>query len=134
MAHTQVIPTACHSEGLADILERVLDKGVVIAGDIKIKLCDIELLTIQIRLLIASVDKAREMGMTWWWQSPPASLEQGAGSREQDKAALRGGSPLPAPSSQLPPRPHLPQVPSEDYVQLRQQAEHVERILKQQPT
>ncbi len=67
---TQVIPTACHSEGLADILERVLDKGVVIAGDIKIKLCDIELLTIQIRLLIASVDKAREMGMTWWWQSP----------------------------------------------------------------
>ena len=70
MAHTQVLPTACHSEGLADILERVLDKGVVIAGDIKIKLCDIELLSIQIRLLIASVDKAREMGLTWWWQSP----------------------------------------------------------------
>ncbi len=70
MAHAQLIPTACHSEGLADILERVLDKGVVIAGDIKIKLCDIELLTIQIRLLIASVDKAREMGLTWWWQPP----------------------------------------------------------------
>ena len=70
MAHTQMLPTACHSEGLADILERVLDKGVVIAGDIRIKLCDIELLSIQIRLLIASVDKAREMGLTWWWQQP----------------------------------------------------------------
>jgi hypothetical protein len=74
MARTQVVPTACHSEGLADILERVLDKGVVIAGDIKIKLCDIELLTIQIRLLIASVDKAREMGLSWWWQSPQQQL------------------------------------------------------------
>jgi hypothetical protein len=51
---------------LADILERVLDKGVVIAGDIKIKLVDIELLTIQIRLLICSVDKAKELGMDWW--------------------------------------------------------------------
>jgi hypothetical protein len=78
MAHTQVIPTACRSEGLADILERVLDKGVVIAGDIKIKLCDIELLSIQIRLLIASVDKAREMGLTWWWQSPQQPLPQQA--------------------------------------------------------
>ncbi len=74
MAHPQVIATACHSEGLAEILERVLDKGVVIAGDIKIKLCDIELLSIQIRLLIASVDKAREMGLSWWWQSPQQPL------------------------------------------------------------
>jgi hypothetical protein len=55
-----------HSATLADVLERVLDKGLVIAGDIKIKLVDIELLTIQIRLVIASVDKAREMGMDWW--------------------------------------------------------------------
>jgi len=51
---------------LADLLERVLDKGIVIAGDIKIKLVDIELLTLQIRLVICSVDKAREMGMDWW--------------------------------------------------------------------
>ena len=51
---------------LADVLERILDKGIVIAGDIKIKLVDIELLTIQIRLMIASVDKAKEMGMDWW--------------------------------------------------------------------
>ncbi len=55
-----------HSATLADVLERVLDKGLVIAGDIKIKLVDIELLTIQIRLVVASVDKAREMGMDWW--------------------------------------------------------------------
>ena len=74
MAHTQIVATACRGEGLADILERVLDKGVVIAGDIKIKLCNVELLSIQIRLLIASVDKAREMGLTWWWQSPQQQL------------------------------------------------------------
>ena len=54
------------SSTLADVLERILDKGLVIAGDIKIKLVDIELLTIQIRLLICSVDKAREMGIDWW--------------------------------------------------------------------
>ena len=51
---------------LADILERVLDKGMVIAGDITISLLDIELLTIKLRLLIASVDRAREMGIDWW--------------------------------------------------------------------
>ncbi len=55
-----------HSSTLADVLERVLDKGLVIAGDIKIKLVDIELLTIQIRLVVCSVDKALEMGMDWW--------------------------------------------------------------------
>ena len=54
------------STNLADLLERVLDKGIVIAGDIKIKLVDVELLTLQIRLVICSVDKAREMGMDWW--------------------------------------------------------------------
>src|SRR3954470_18732112 len=51
---------------LADILERVLDKGIVIAGDIQINLLDIELLTIKLRLIVASVDKAREMGINWW--------------------------------------------------------------------
>jgi len=64
------IAHAVRGDTLADILERVLDKGVVIAGDIKIKLVDIELLTIQIRLLIASVDKAKEMGMDWWSTNP----------------------------------------------------------------
>ncbi len=58
------------SANLADLLERILDKGIVIAGDIKIKLVDIELLTLQIRLVICSVDKAREMGMDWWADNP----------------------------------------------------------------
>ena len=60
-------------ESLVDILERVLDKGVVIAGDISINLLDIELLTIKIRLLIASVDKAKEMGIDWWERDPQLS-------------------------------------------------------------
>ncbi|ATL86506.1 hypothetical protein GCM10009548_43820 [Streptomyces malaysiensis subsp. malaysiensis] len=58
---------------LADILERVLDKGVVIAGDIRINLLDIELLTIKLRLLVASVDKAKEMGIDWWEHDPSLS-------------------------------------------------------------
>jgi hypothetical protein len=53
-------------DNLADILERVLDKGIVIAGDIQINLLDIELLTIKLRLLVASVDQAEEMGIDWW--------------------------------------------------------------------
>jgi hypothetical protein len=63
---------------LADILERVLDKGIVIAGDIQINLLDIELLTIKLRLLVASVDKAREMGINWWEGDPSLqALENG---------------------------------------------------------
>jgi Gas vesicle protein len=61
---------------LADILERVLDKGIVIAGDIQINLLDVELLTIKLRLLVASVDRAREMGIDWWEGDP--SLRSGA--------------------------------------------------------
>jgi Gas vesicle protein len=55
---------------LADVLERVLDKGIVVAGDIQINLLDIELLTVRIRLLIASADKAKEMGIDWWQGDP----------------------------------------------------------------
>jgi hypothetical protein len=62
--------TSTANSNLADILSRVLDAGVVIAGDIKIKIVDIELLSIQIRLVIASVDKAREMGLDWWNTNP----------------------------------------------------------------
>src|SRR3954453_16668810 len=58
------------SGNLADILERVLDKGIVIAGDIVINLLDIELLTIKLRLLIASVDTAKEMAIDWWQNDP----------------------------------------------------------------
>ena len=66
MAERRAMVHAVESSTLADILERVLDKGIVIAGDIKVKLVDIELLTIQIRLVICSVEKAMEMGMDWW--------------------------------------------------------------------
>ena len=61
------------STNLADLLERILDKGIVIAGDIRINLVDVELLTIQIRLVICSVDKAKEMGMDWWVNNPAFS-------------------------------------------------------------
>ena len=64
------LPGRTETTNLADILERVLDKGIVIAGDIQINLCDVELLTIKLRLLVASVDKAREMGINWWEGDP----------------------------------------------------------------
>src|SRR5215212_7017435 len=64
------------STNLADILERVLDKGIVIAGDIRVNLLEIELLTIRIRLLIAAVDKAREIGIDWWEHDPSLSSSQ----------------------------------------------------------
>ena len=63
-----VTPTRSH--GLVDILDRVLDKGLVIAGDIKINLANVELLTIQIRLLVCSIDKAEQIGLNWWRHDP----------------------------------------------------------------
>lgn len=79
------------STNLADILERVLDKGVVIAGDIKVNLLDIELLTIKIRLLVASVDKAREMGIDWWEHDPTLSSGQRDLSQENQRLRERIG-------------------------------------------
>ena len=70
-------------EGLLDVLDRVLDKGVVIAGDIRINLLDIELLTIKVRLLISSADKAKEMGIDWWTRDPHLSSKAGNGSAKQ---------------------------------------------------
>ncbi len=64
------LTTATQGSSLADILERVLDKGIVIAGDISVSIASTELLHIRIRLLIASVDKAREMGINWWEGDP----------------------------------------------------------------
>jgi len=72
---------------LADILERVLDKGIVIAGDIQINLLDIELLTIKLRLLVASVDRAREMGINWWESDP--GLSRDARQLEEENRELR---------------------------------------------
>ncbi|HAM60023.1 MAG TPA: gas vesicle protein [Candidatus Rokubacteria bacterium] len=70
MTIQRAITQSTQSATLADLLERILDKGIVIAGDIKIKLVEVELLTIQIRLVICSVDKAKEMGMDWWVNNP----------------------------------------------------------------
>ncbi len=67
-----VTPNRTH--GLVDILDRVLDKGLVIAGDIKINLANVELLTIQVRLLICSIDKAEQIGLNWWRNDPRLSI------------------------------------------------------------
>src|SRR3954464_4980394 len=72
---------------LADILERVLDKGIVIAGDIQINLLDIELLTIKLRLLVASVERAQEMGINWWESDP--TLSGNAKQLEKENEDLR---------------------------------------------
>ncbi|WP_413253094.1 gas vesicle protein [Streptomyces goshikiensis] len=77
------------TSSLADILERVLDKGIVIAGDIRINLLDIELLTIKLRILIASVDKAKEMGIDWWEHDPSLSSRHTGSPIEQENRRLR---------------------------------------------
>lgn len=78
---------AIHGSSLADILERVLDKGIVIAGDITISLVDVELLNIKLRLLVASVDKAMEMGINWWESDPYLSVR--AQQLDQENRTLR---------------------------------------------
>ena len=75
------------TDSLADVLERVLDKGIVIAGDIQINLLDIELLTIKLRLVVASVDKAKEIGIDWW-ESDPA-LNRGSRELAEENERLR---------------------------------------------
>jgi len=75
------------STNLADILERVLDKGIVIAGDITISLVEIDLLNIKLRLLISSVDKAKELGINWWESDP--KLSSRANELEQQNDLLR---------------------------------------------
>jgi hypothetical protein len=70
--------------GLADILERILDKGIVVAGDVAVSLVGVELLTVRIRLVVASVDRALEMGIRWW-ESDAALSGQG---RPAETAAL----------------------------------------------
>jgi len=74
---SQSMQHSVQSSTLADLLERVLDKGIVIAGDIKIKLVEVELLTIQIRLVVCSVDKAKELGLDWWNPKRVEALAEG---------------------------------------------------------
>lgn len=89
-----------NSTGLGDLLERILDKGIVIAGDIKISLADVELINIKIRLLVASVDKAREMGIDWWAHDPYLSSR----ARVPDQQAITGNTEtahIPAPDENV---------------------------------
>ena len=67
-------PSFRRSTGLVDLLDRVLDKGLVVAGDIRVSLAEVELLTIRIRLLVCSIDKAEQIGLDWWRQDPNLSV------------------------------------------------------------
>jgi hypothetical protein len=78
-----------HATNLAEILERVLDKGIVVAGDIVISLADVELLKIKIRLLVASVDKAKEMGIDWWEHDPALSSRAAMPQKSNGRSARR---------------------------------------------
>ncbi len=89
MSEQKQMMHATQATNLADILERVLDKGIVIAGDIQIRIADIELLTIKIRLLIASVDKAMEMGINWWQQDSYLSDGKKAKAAEDETKELK---------------------------------------------
>lgn len=84
----QQITHGIQTTNLADILERVLDKGIVIAGDIRIQLADIQLLEIKIRLLIASVDKAKEIGIDWWEHDAYLSSKAKTKMLEKEKERL----------------------------------------------
>lgn len=86
MAVTRSTPGYSNSTNIADLLERVLDKGIVIAGDVKVSLLDIELLTIQLRLVVCSIDKAKEMGLDWWANSPV--FGRGGGASEDTMKKL----------------------------------------------
>jgi hypothetical protein len=80
-------PTRSH--GLVDVLDRILDKGLVIAGDIRVNLANVELLTIQIRLLVCSIDKAEQIGLDWWRHDPLLSGSAEASRLVRENADLR---------------------------------------------
>jgi hypothetical protein len=85
-------PSHHRATGLVDVLDRVLDKGLVIAGDIKVSLAEVELLTIRIRLLICSLDKAQEIGLDWWRydrELSPGSRREAIAENEELRAQVR---------------------------------------------
>jgi hypothetical protein len=94
------VPAVSGTTNLLDILDRVLDKGLVIAGDVRISLANVELLTIRVRLLVCSVDKAEQIGLNWWKYDPhltmqapivPAVLPQAKAAVRRTRAARAGG-------------------------------------------
>lgn len=92
-----------HSDSLADILERVLDSGVVIAGDIRVQLADIELLTIQLRLIVCSVERAEELGMDWWRDADWLESGDGEAPRSQVGESESAAAPRPSNGEELDP-------------------------------
>ena len=86
------IATSASGNGLADVLERVLDKGVVIAGDISVSIASTELLNIKIRLLISSVERAKEIGINWWESDPYFSSENNSLVQANEKLLERVAS------------------------------------------
>jgi hypothetical protein len=86
------LPGSHRATGLVDVLDRVLDKGLVIAGDIKVSLAEVELLTIRIRLLVCSLDKAQEIGLDWWRYDrdlSPGAAKTALGEHEDLRAEVR---------------------------------------------
>jgi hypothetical protein len=86
------LPGSHRATGLVDVLDRVLDKGLVIAGDIKVSLAEVELLTIRIRLLVCSLDKAQEIGLDWWRYDrdlSPGAARDNAGEHADLRAEIR---------------------------------------------
>jgi hypothetical protein len=86
------VPTVSGTTNLIDILDRVLDKGLVIAGDIRVSLANVELLTIRIRLLVCSVDKAEQIGLNWWKHDPNLTMPM---------TEIPARRPLPAPGPEV---------------------------------
>ena len=77
------------SQGLVDVLDRILDKGLVIAGDIKVNLANVELLTVPVRLLVCSIDKAEQIGLNWWKFDPALSVPEGGARLAEENRELR---------------------------------------------
>jgi Gas vesicle protein len=90
------VPTVSGTTNLIDILDRVLDKGLVIAGDVRISLANVELLTIRIRLLVCSVDKAEQIGLNWWRFDPHLTSQAPAAYLPQKSQSANTRTSVPA--------------------------------------
>ena len=82
-------PAYRRSTGLVDVLDRVLDKGLVVAGDVRVSLAEVELLTLRIRLLVCSIDKAEQIGLDWWRHDPMLSIRERGLQEENEQLRER---------------------------------------------
>jgi len=120
---------ATGSSSLADVLERILDKGVVVAGDITVKIVDIELLTIQVRLLVCSVDKAREIGMSWWTSGSFVGAPAPASAALSAPVATPAGTATAASTVASTAASTAPMITSGELAALNERMRHLERML-----